>query len=240
MFKINKSFKKNFKKILFSSKDSHYTDLYPIKNYIPDWYIKTKHNQSKELNFSQLKYKGIKQCVPFFDTLTTGYTLVTPFDIVVKKLNDFENMFSWHDGSCNFIDIRRDKDHMGLLPVPEGYQDKNYIWSTLTAIKVPKGYSLLATHPLNRYDLPFLTLSGIVDADEGMPQGNIPFYLKNNFEGVIKVGTPIVQIIPFKREDWLAEKNIPLWEEAQKHGNRSASALKGYYKKNIWKRKEYN
>ena len=28
------------------------------------------------------------------------------------------------------------------------------------------------------------------------------FFLEKDFEGVIKQGTPIIQILPFKRDDW--------------------------------------
>src|SRR5215475_8103617 len=35
----------------------------------------------------------------------------------------------------------------------------------LWTIEAPEGYAVLLTHPLNRVDLPFTTLTGIVDCD---------------------------------------------------------------------------
>jgi len=35
---------------------------------------------------------------------------------------------------------------------------------------MPAGYSLLITHPFNRHDLPFVTLTGLVDADSLLRQ----------------------------------------------------------------------
>ena len=35
----------------------------------------------------------------------------------------------------------------------------------LWTIEAPEGYALLFTHPVNRFDLPFTTLSGLVDCD---------------------------------------------------------------------------
>jgi hypothetical protein len=34
---------------------------------------------------------------------------------------------------------------------------------------------------------------------------NSPFIIKSGFEGIIEKGTPMFQVIPFKRADWQAE-----------------------------------
>jgi hypothetical protein len=64
----------------------------------------------------------------------------------------------------------------------------------------------LITHPINRYDLPFTSVSGLADYDVYPLPGNVSFHIKEGFEGTIPAGTPIMQIIPIKREDW--EHNI--------------------------------
>ena len=35
---------------------------------------------------------------------------------------------------------------------------------------------------------------------------HLPMWLKKDFIGIIKKGTPIAQIIPFKRDNWTANK----------------------------------
>ena len=45
-------------------------------------------------------------------------------------------------------------------------------------------------------------LPGIVDTDRSPQPINFPFFIKKNFVGTIEVGTPVVQLIPFKRDDW--------------------------------------
>ena len=58
---------------------------------------------------------------------------------------------------------------------------------------------------MNRFDLPFYTMSGIVESDIwGLPVFTA-FFLQKDFIGVIPKGTPIFQIIPFKRDDWERE-----------------------------------
>ena len=53
--------------------------------------------------------------------------------------------------------------------------------------------------PINRFDLPFLSISGFIDCNYGFSlAGNMPFFIKKGFEGVIPAGTPYMQIIPIK------------------------------------------
>jgi hypothetical protein len=92
---------------------------------------------------------------------------------------------------------------------------------------------------MNRYDLPFYVQSGIVESDIwGLPVF-IAFFLKRNFQGVIPKGTPIMQIIPFKRDSWELEV-VDTEEELDKHelmAENRRSMLYGYYKKTAWRKK---
>jgi hypothetical protein len=76
----------------------------------------------------------------------------------------------------------------------------------LWTIEAPEGYSLLFTHPVNRFDLPFTTLTGIVDCDAYHDAWiNFPaHWLDAAFEGVLPRGTPVAQCLPVKRETWSA------------------------------------
>jgi len=70
--------------------------------------------------------------------------------------------------------------------------------------------------------------------------GNLPFYIKDGFEGIIHKGTPIAQIIPFRQENWKSIKSVGLVEEGERHGKASASLILGWYKKTFWTRKKYD
>ena len=74
-------------------------------------------------------------------------------------------------------------------------------------------------------------MAGIIDLDEGMYNGNIPFFINGNFTGVIDQGTPIAQIIPFKREDWKIEKNKDLIDIGMDISIKSASKIEGLSRK---------
>ena len=47
------------------------------------------------------------------------------------------------------------------------YEEDRFLikFANFWTFEMPAGYSLLITHPFNRHDLPFVTLTGLVDAD---------------------------------------------------------------------------
>ena len=69
-------------------------------------------------------------------------------------------------------------------------------------IKTPPGWSCIFLHPAAYSDLPFKVIPGIVDTDILDYEINTPFVVKNGFTGTIEKGTPMFQVIPFKRESW--------------------------------------
>ena len=127
------------------------------------------------------------------------------------------------------------------MPIDESFHKIEFTWERHWAVLLPKGYSGLVVHPLNRIDLPFYTLSGIVDFDmyNHSKIGNLPFYLKKGFTGIIPKGTPMYQIIPIKRNDWIAkEEKFDAIESYKKYKVR-ASILHSY-KKLFWQKKGFN
>jgi hypothetical protein len=61
---------------------------------------------------------------------------------------------------------------------------------------------LFATHPVNRDDLPFRTITGLVDADR-FHDGGINFpavWTQPEFSGVLPKGTPVAQVFAVPRD----------------------------------------
>ena len=87
----------------------------------------------------------------------------------------------------------------------------NCFWN----IEAPPGYSLLFTHPVNRADLPFTTLTGLVDSDTfcHSPLSFPARWHDAQFNGVLPKGTPVAQCLPVKRESWAGRFEV-LTEEA--------------------------
>ena len=215
-----------------------------IKKFIPEWYKKAETHFSSEEDLAieegtQKTSAGLKTCVPFLDAMISGYALVVPFDIYVGKTEDGDLDMKWNapQGWENFVE-ERPKESGSTMPRPAGHAPNHMVWSGRWGIKVPRGYSVLVTHPLNRQDLPFTTSSAIMDSDKFFGNGNIPFFIKEDFVGVIEKGTPFAQIIPIKRKRWKMIHNPALKDTIQKHGH-DVRKKEGTYKKKNWHRKEY-
>jgi hypothetical protein len=223
------------KKIKYYFKNKVLNDsIVPAKKIIPSWYKDLKPADYKKDG----THKNVKSCVPFLDAFLTGYFLTLPQDINVLPNEDYTSvMVDYGVKNQEFLEVKaRD---VGAIPFPENFYEIEFIWKTQHCLKLPKGYSALLTHPLNRNDLPFMSLSGIIDLDEGIQKGNFPFYIKKGFEGVIPMGTPIVQIIPFKRDSWQLESDESLSGLDEKYSLLSNRVNSGWYKNNLWKRKSF-
>ena len=141
-----------------------------IKKFIPEWYKKAETHFSSEEDLAieegtQKTSAGLKTCVPFLDAMISGYALVVPFDIYVGKTEDGDLDIKWNapQGWDNFVE-ERPKQSGSTMPRPAGHAPNHMVWSGRWGIKVPRGYSVLVTHPLNRQDLPFTTSSAIMDS----------------------------------------------------------------------------
>jgi len=150
----------------------------------------------------------VKRCPPFIDAMTSGFLIPLICDV------KFENgEFTWD------YDLPPGGES-GFVRSPIGFHDASQVTGTplfdadrylikfhnLWTIEAPDGYSLLFTHPVNRFDLPFTTLTGLVDCDR-YHDAWIHFPARwhdASFNGVLPKGTPVAQCFPVKRENWSA------------------------------------
>lgn len=206
---------------------------------VPDWYRKASQFIGGKMIARETGgiNKDLKLCVPFLDALTAGYCIELPCDVLVEQ--DPRGVgFFWHE-LPEPIEMRS-KDIASTMPRPLGCDEDMYAWMMDWAIQTPPGYSLLVTHPFNRFDLPFVTTSGIMDSDMYASAGQIPFFLKAGFSGVIPAGTPIAQLIPIKRDDWVSEELEYDEKLLKKTKYKVQRFLYGGYKKLFWQKKNYS
>ena len=225
------------KKIIFHSKsikNNKETSPSPAKFDMPEWYLsQDKYQRNSDGSIKKSYYTDInnvekqenlltwKSCPALLDSFITGYYFYTPCDIEIKKENgeyvvvnekDFIN--NVNRKSRSFCNVRGEDLN---FPAPEGYEQLHFTWNTNWFPQTPKGYSALFVHPLNRFDLPFFTISGVVDCEDFIVGGLIPFFIKKGFEGKIFKGTPFVQIIPIKNEFWELENIFYDEDQMQNH-----------------------
>jgi hypothetical protein len=108
---------------------------------------------------------------------------------------------------------------------------------------VPSGYSVIYSQPFNRYDLPFLTTNGIIDNDNINLPGTMPFFVKEDWSGIIPAGTPYAQLIPFKREDWSSSVELEdpdlMYVKNIENFKKYRVPNGGVYQKDVWQRRRY-
>jgi hypothetical protein len=210
----------------------------PASEFIPEWYKKTPSYFGGKKDVKQASGTGsIKKCIPVFDAMTAGYILTTQCDVWVKKI-DGESYYQWAMGP----------DKVAFHPVhqaafhPNKNSEMSYPkWLNDWLIKTPKGYSAMFIPPMHNPNKYFAILPGIVDTDTYLDAVHFPFVLNDpDFEGLIPAGTPMVQVIPFKRTSWksvfggakeIKEAEIVLRQLITQFFNR--------YKTMFWHRKEY-
>jgi hypothetical protein len=176
----------------------------PIEKVLPQWYK------------SQGKYSGgnkmvlasngnpnhtIKACMPVFDMMTAGYVISLPADVYFSRDENNSINSSWSTDLIKLIESHP-VDQYDKFKIPDGYDPVALKIVQPWIIKTPPGYSCLFIQPSYIDESPFMMLPAIVDTDKHPLPVNFPFFIKKDFEGIVEHGTPIIQIIPFRREDW--------------------------------------
>jgi hypothetical protein len=229
------------KKIFFTPTFPVEKSLYPepaSKN-IPEWYKKTE----SYINSNNIKILAggapnltIKKCIPVFDAISAGYIIKTYTDIYVQRSPDGQSHYSWPSyNPISFHPIDQAPNHPNNNDMP--YPKWNSPWS----IETPIGYSCLFISPMHNPNNIFTILPGIVDTDTYKNPVNFPFTLNNkDFEGIIPAGTPMVQVIPFKRDVFVSSiGDMKKVNEISMFQAIYNNKFVNNYKSKFWKRKEY-
>jgi hypothetical protein len=208
---------------------------YPASKAIPDWW-KNANSSFQHLNIPTSGMSTFKRCMPILDVLSAGYIIPLHSDIEVVQVNN-ETKIMWPFPRP--VVEKHMPQKVSGIEIPSGYSDVVFKYMVNWTIKTPPGYSCLVTHPFGYNNLPFHSFSGIVDSDRFHADINTPFTLKKNFSGVIPKGTPMMQIIPFKRENWESKvlKGTP--SEVEKNYIILMTKLHSGYKKFFRDKKTY-
>ncbi len=179
----------------------------PASKLIPEWY----KNQNKYIG-GQKQYSNengvvnhtIKGCLPVFDLMTAGYIYTLPADVIFSNDGNGNISTLWSTNDLTIIQSHP-RNQYDLYNIGKEYEPIGFKFINPWITKTPKGYSSLFIQPSFRDDLPFQVIPAIVDTDSHPINVNFPFFIRKGFEGIVPMGTPIMQIIPFKREDWSHE-----------------------------------
>jgi hypothetical protein len=213
---------------------------------VPEWFKSVPLYEKRESHNANNKLiveggftnYSVKTCMPFLDSLTTGYSFNLWCDVQVKIGLDGTPRMTWANNEISLSPVFS-RPMPENFPVPNGFSPLVFSWISKWGIKTPKGYSCILTHPFNRTDLPFLTTTGIMDTDKWGIWGDQPFHIQKDWEGILEAGTPIIHIYPFKRDNWNSEIDESLTEWANYENIRRTSKFRGYYKNKYWSKKSF-
>lgn len=210
----------------------------PAKRYLPEWF-KNAENFYTTAETGDTPRAGLKECKPYMDMMITGYYLVWPCDVHIKRTEAGDLDITWESDKVKQIIAERPQEMGATMPRPYGFAPNHLVFSGMWGWKTPKGWSTIVTHPMNQVELPFYTVSAIMDTDKFWGAGNIPFFIRDNWEGTIKEGTPFAHIIPVKRESWLMVENDQGLSDSLEQHARIVRDPDRMYKRTMWSRKDY-
>lgn len=198
----------------------------PAVKTLPEWYKKAKKYDHESSTY--------KNCAPFFESMSSGYVFLTPTDIEFYEVDGIPRVRV----DSKYAAFVTERSPMNEFQVPLGYSGHHFSWLPEYGIRTPVGYSVLYTTPLNGFSLPFLNTAGSINNDKVFQPGSVPFFLQKGFVGTIPAGTPYLQAIPFKREDWVS-KETQITSEDIEHFKPNSEHIKNYYREHLWESNLY-
>lgn len=209
----------------------------PARQALPEWLRRMAPRQPSDQHGRAVR--TVKQCPPFVDAMSHGFVVLLPCDVEVR---DGGLRWQWdapapsvtgHPRSPLSFHVPAQLQGSPLARGGRAAIKFNSFWT----VELEPGWSLFATHPVNREDLPFRTLSGMVDADRFVDAGiNFPaIWTDPGFEGVLPRGTPVAQCFAVRREppELVIDTFTP--QQARRYAETVARVLAqpGVYRKNF-------
>lgn len=199
---------------------------YPASQHMPNWF------KNMPADFAQ--GGTLKRCPPFLTALTAGYIIPAPADAQFKMSADGElSAF----GTVNYLSTHFPKQYEG-----SPFTDKLVVkFDNPWIIVTPPDYVCMITAPMNRFEMPFLPLTGIVETGTYYKEVQLPMACLmapgQTFD--LPRGAPMIQVIPMRREEWTS-RTAPLdaarREEQQARFNVNPHA----YKDEFWKKMQFS
>lgn len=176
----------------------------PAKMAMPDWFRRLPA-VDKEVVSASNNGLTIKRCMPFLDAMTLGYILPLAATVRLDVRDGGETV----DAGWEFDRVMvSNHGSYQIAGSPHGARPPMKFHNYWT-VKTPPGWSCLFIAPLNRPALPVEIIAGVVDTDRYASLINFPF-IATGEDGVhtIEKGTPLVQVIPFRRDEGQVRANV--------------------------------
>lgn len=178
----------------------------PAGKFIPEWY-KTLPTEDKSIRDNKGKFgMTAKKCLPMIDAMTHGFIIPLAGDIHIRTNEDASQIDITENQYLKLTEEHNQNQVGPKFPFKEKHLIK---FINPFVIKTPPGYSCMFISPVNHIETRFHVFGGIVDTDKYDRAVNFPsVWMACNFDDVLPAGTPIVQVIPFKRDTSIKTHNV--------------------------------
>jgi len=213
--------------------DDHGVIAEPVlaKTILPDWFRKLP---AVDVAVAAPTNNGltVKRCMPFLDAMATGWILPLAATVRLEIRDGGRSVDAGWEFDRTMVSNHGAHQVAGNPKEPSPPCKFHNYWS----IRTPPGWSCLFVPPLNRSGQPFECVAGIVDTDSYFAHINFPFFATAP-DGLytIEKGTPLVQVIPIRRDGITTKaeirpENVDEAREADKVF-RKTLASEGWYRK---------
>lgn len=216
---------------------------YPALKSLPKWYKDSSPyldgsnypNDGKSHVRNRVANHNFKKCTPLLDGMSMGY--IVPLWADVEVVSDNSNADIFWKTKKEIFEIHGPNTN-SIVP-PEGFHTRVFKYLNCWIPETPKGYSCLIISPIGHNDLIFRAVPAVVDTDKSTLELVFPMWVRKNFNGIVEKGTPLAQIIPFKRDGW--ESTFDCYEDGEYYDviqeKNFAGTIVGHYLKNYWSKK---
>jgi hypothetical protein len=235
--------------IIFQPTRDHLGEFPPVpaKKIIPQWYkeIPSEIHQSTAYEMVKTGDKtpfSIKRCIPVLDFLTSGYVLRNQSEILLS-CDDDQNQHIWW-----YTNAPKDTQFVGFhphqqCPININNSKKSYFKLSIGyRIITPPGYSCLFYQSPYFMEERFTLFPGIVDTDTYDNEVLFPGYIHaKKADLTIEVGTPLMWVFPFKRENWTSNFKTELHDQNKaSFAGKSINYINDIYKRFFHQKKNYD
>jgi len=198
---------------------------YPASGGMPDWL--------KQLPIELDGEPTIKRCPPFVQAMTAGYIIPAPFEI--QFIHSPQGELTMIAGGPRL------QKHMPSQQVGTPFAAAKILklfnpWIVTT----PPGYSTLFIRPFNRFECPFIPLTGLVETDSYYDAVQFPSVCQMPLGSTYTLarGAPLVQVLPIHRESWTSGSKLADAGRLQQAID-AVGANPHVYKEVHWRKIEY-
>lgn len=201
------------------------------KTALPDWFRKLPSVTEARVSTTDSGLT-VKRCMPFLDAMATGWVIGLAATVRMQISDSGQTVDCGWDFDRTMVSNHASHQVAGNPRDPMPPCKFHNYWTIVT----PPGWSCLFVPPLNRPNGAFEIVSGVVDTDSYQSEIHFPFFATGE-DGlhVLERGTPIVQIIPFRRDttDLAADIRSESEEEAMTRKTilRKTQASDGWYRR---------